>query len=72
MSLAQDFKLAKAFTPTVGCERHEMSLSFGRDCCGRLCFSGEREWLVTNGIGGYASGTIAGLLTRRYHGLLVA
>jgi predicted glycogen debranching enzyme len=37
-----------------------------------LCFSGEREWLVTNGIGGYASGTIAGLLTRRYHGLLIA
>jgi predicted glycogen debranching enzyme len=37
-----------------------------------LCFSAEREWLVTNGIGGYAMGTIAGLLTRRYHGLLVA
>jgi predicted glycogen debranching enzyme len=32
----------------------------------------EREWLVTNGLGGYASGTIAGLVTRRYHGLLVA
>src|SRR5690606_13739922 len=32
----------------------------------------EREWLVTNGLGGYASGTIAGALTRRYHGLLVA
>ena len=32
----------------------------------------EREWLVTNGIGGYASGTISGDLTRRYHGLLVA
>ena len=31
-----------------------------------------REWLVTNGIGGYASGTIAGVATRRYHGLLVA
>jgi len=32
----------------------------------------EREWLVTNGLGGYASGTVAGVLTRRYHGLLVA
>ncbi|MEW6182861.1 MAG: amylo-alpha-1,6-glucosidase [Bacillota bacterium] len=32
----------------------------------------EREWLVTNGIGGYASGTIIGANTRRYHGLLVA
>jgi predicted glycogen debranching enzyme len=31
-----------------------------------------REWLVTNGLGGYASGTLAGVLTRRYHGLLVA
>ena len=31
-----------------------------------------REWLVTNGIGGYAAGTIAGCQTRRYHGLLVA
>ena len=31
-----------------------------------------REWLVTNGLGGYASGTVAGVLTRRYHGLLVA
>ncbi len=47
-------------------------LSFGRDLCGDLHFSGEREWLVTNGIGGYAAGTIAGLLTRRHHGLLIA
>jgi predicted glycogen debranching enzyme len=31
-----------------------------------------REWLITNGLGGYASGTIAGVPTRRYHGLLVA
>jgi predicted glycogen debranching enzyme len=31
-----------------------------------------REWLLTNGLGGYASGTIAGCVTRRYHGLLVA
>jgi predicted glycogen debranching enzyme len=31
-----------------------------------------REWLVTNGLGGYASGTVAGAVTRRYHGLLVA
>ncbi len=32
----------------------------------------QREWLVTNGIGGYASGTVSGLVTRRYHGWLVA
>src|SRR3954469_16351965 len=30
------------------------------------------EWLVTNGLGGYASGTVAGVVTRRYHGMLVA
>ena len=31
-----------------------------------------REWLVTNGLGGYASGSISGACTRRYHGLLIA
>jgi len=31
-----------------------------------------REWLVANGLGGYASGTVSGIVTRRYHGLLVA
>jgi predicted glycogen debranching enzyme len=31
-----------------------------------------REWLVTNGLGGYASGTVSGIPTRRYHGVLVA
>ncbi len=31
-----------------------------------------QEWLVTNGLGGYASGTVLGPITRRYHGLLVA
>ena len=31
-----------------------------------------REWVVTNGLGGYASGTISGAITRRYHGLLIA
>lgn len=32
----------------------------------------DREWLVTNGLGGYACGTIAGAATRRYHGLLIS
>src|SRR5215472_17584994 len=31
-----------------------------------------REWLVTNGLGGYASGTVAGVASRRYHSLLIA
>ncbi len=32
----------------------------------------EKEWIVTNGLGGYASGTLSGALTRRYHAYLVA
>jgi predicted glycogen debranching enzyme len=31
-----------------------------------------REWLVTNGLGGYAAGSLSGVVTRRYHGLLIA
>lgn len=49
-----------------------MMLDFGREVCGNSAVVESREWLVTNGIGGFASGTIAGLLTRRYHGLLLA
>ncbi|MEM8830898.1 MAG: amylo-alpha-1,6-glucosidase [Cyanobacteria bacterium P01_G01_bin.19] len=48
------------------------NIQFGREVCGNLNVSEHREWLVTNGIGGYASGTISGLLTRSYHGLLLA
>jgi predicted glycogen debranching enzyme len=49
-----------------------MALDFGRELCGDLNTAERREWLVTNGIGGFASGTVAGLLSCRYHGLLVA
>ena len=49
-----------------------MTIRFGRASCADLGLSERREWLVTNGLGGYALGTVAGLLTRRYHGLLVA
>ena len=47
-------------------------VDFGREGCGVLPAAERREWLVTNGIGGFAMGTIAGTLTRRYHGLLIA
>src|SRR5712691_10213850 len=47
-------------------------IHFGREICGDLAAADKREWLVTNGIGGFASGTVAGLQTRRYHGLLFA
>src|SRR5437870_11458311 len=40
--------------------------------CQNLETSLSREWLETNGLGGFASSTITGLNTRRYHGLLVA
>ena len=57
---------ANAFIP------EETRIKFGREVCGNLETAEGREWLVTNGIGGFASGTIAGNLTRRYHGLLIA
>jgi predicted glycogen debranching enzyme len=49
-----------------------VAVRFGREVCGVLEVAESREWLVTNGIGGFASGTIAGSMTRRYHGLLFA
>ena len=50
----------------------QAEIQFGREICGGLDSAESREWLVTNGIGGYASGTVAGSQTRRYHGVLVA
>jgi len=48
------------------------TVEFGREVTGEITAAEQREWLVTNGIGGFASGTVAGSLTRRYHGLLIA
>jgi len=47
-------------------------IKFDKDMCGDFDAALGREWLETNGIGGFASSTIIGLNTRRYHGLLVA
>jgi len=47
-------------------------IRFGREICGELGEAERREWWVANGRGGYAGGTIAQTLTRRYHGLLIA
>lgn len=47
-------------------------IAFDRSVCNRLESAESKEWLVTNGIGGYASGAVANVLTRRYHGLLIA
>src|SRR5262249_4924019 len=46
-------------------------MRFGRQVCGDLAEAAAREWLVADGLGGFAMGTVAGLRTRRYHGLLV-
>ncbi|MCL5959020.1 MAG: amylo-alpha-1,6-glucosidase, partial [Chloroflexi bacterium] len=47
-------------------------LTIGRSICRDIDAGLTKEWLVTNGRGGYASSTIPGANTRRYHGLLVA
>ncbi len=49
-----------------------MHIAFDRSICCDLNETISREWLVTNGLGGYAAGTVAGMLTRMQHGLLVA
>jgi predicted glycogen debranching enzyme len=46
-------------------------IRLGPAVCGSLEEASAREWLVTDGLGGYAMGTVGGLRTRRYHGLLV-
>ncbi|MBI3322501.1 MAG: glycogen debranching enzyme family protein [Candidatus Omnitrophica bacterium] len=44
----------------------------GPEICGDIEAGSAREWIITNGLGGYASSTVLGMNTRRYHGLLVA
>jgi predicted glycogen debranching enzyme len=48
------------------------NLYVGRDICSNVQAGLDHEWLVTNGIGGYAGASIVGATTRNYHGLLVA
>jgi len=48
------------------------TVAFGREICGTIDQAERREWWLSNGLGGYASGTVAGSLTRCYHGLLIA
>ena len=49
-----------------------MIIELGKEIVSGFAAATSREWLETNGIGGYASGTVSGAHTRRYHGLLVA
>ena len=46
-------------------------IHFGREITGEFAPASRREWLVTNGLGGWAAGTVSGANTRRYHGLFV-
>jgi predicted glycogen debranching enzyme len=48
-----------------------VAIILGPQTCGTLAEGTSREWLVADGLGGYAMGTVAGLRTRRYHALLV-
>src|SRR5215212_5634043 len=74
--------LSRSITPACSLEREGASMPDlvrcmpwqGDDPAGAISSERllEREWLVTNGLGGYASGTVVGVATRRFHGLLVA
>ncbi|MBX7151272.1 amylo-alpha-1,6-glucosidase [bacterium] len=47
-------------------------LKIPKETCADYYYATQKEWLETNGIGGFASSTVIGANTRRYHGLLVA
>ncbi len=57
--------------PNVNPSSPKSTITIGRQICTSLDESSAREWLVTDGRGGFAMGTVGGLATRRYHGLLV-
>lgn len=61
--IADDLSLSTRVTPRV---------SWSNQPEGDAARLLNREWLATNGLGGYASGTVSGACTRRYHGLLIA
>jgi predicted glycogen debranching enzyme len=48
------------------------AIAFNKEKLSRFGEALNKEWLVTNGLGGYASSTLLGVNTRKYHGLLVA
>src|SRR5690349_23964842 len=56
----------------VKMERGYVMIEIDQESCRNLETAVSREWLETNGIGGFSSATIVGLNTRRYHGLLTA
>lgn len=71
-SAARRTSAATAGTPPRRPADDVPRINLDRAICTNFETAVSREWLVTNGLGGYASGTVAGANTRRYHGLLVA
>lgn len=63
---------SKAYTRRHYSQRGIYVISFDKSICTDLQAGLGREWLETNGLGGFACGTIADANTRRYHGLLTA
>jgi glycogen debranching enzyme len=64
-----------AIQPTFEIDRitaNVWDLSVGPDICNNVQAGLDHEWYVTNGLGGYAAGSLVGATTRSYHGLLVA
>src|SRR5690242_12976846 len=56
----------------IAASEESVMITLGRNICLDLGEALTHEWLVTNGLGGYAAGTLPGVNTRRYHGLLIA
>ena len=48
------------------------ALTYPKESLSRFGEVMEQEWIITNGLGSYASSTVLGINTRKYHGLLVA
>ena len=78
MATARSVESASKYETTTACllpnslYKKKLVIKFGREICGNLKDAESREWLVTNGIGSYGAGTVSGIATRRYHGLLLA
>src|SRR5437868_9624184 len=66
MALEQDASIGRKVLATA------WNLQLGWEICADIQAALNHEWLVTNGLGGYSAGSIAGATTRSYHGLLVA
>jgi predicted glycogen debranching enzyme len=64
-------KISMAPAP-MGCAYTHGNMNIGRETLGRVARIADHEWLVTNGIGGFACSTLGLMNTRRYHGLLFA